>query len=304
MHEQPLVSIIIPTYNRAHLIGETLDSVLAQTYTHWECIVVDDGSTDGTDEVLAEYVAKDSRFQYHHRPKDRPKGANACRNYGFELSQGEYIQWLDSDDIIKENKLEAQVNLIINQSFYTVLTCKWYRKYDFNGNQLVMKDLKIYRDYYNPIELLEDYGRYSTFYPLHCFLIPRSLIVNSSPWNEYLKINQDGLFFTNIFLNADKILFAPDTGAYYRMHLNEQTSIVNSKEKALDLVRSWKLIKKLITKNYKKKYVKHYINLGKNYSYSSLKEGGFKEVIFLNSLFFRDQLMKDLWKKTRKIIKV
>ena len=73
MQEHPLVSIIILTYNRAHLIGETLDSVLAQTYTHWECIVVDDGSTDATDEVLATYVEKDSRFQYHHRPKDRQK---------------------------------------------------------------------------------------------------------------------------------------------------------------------------------------------------------------------------------------
>lgn len=86
--EQPLVSIIIPTYNRAHLIGETLDSVLAQIYTNWECIVVDDGSTDSTAELLAFYVEKDSRFQYHHRPKDRLKGANACRNYGFELSRG------------------------------------------------------------------------------------------------------------------------------------------------------------------------------------------------------------------------
>ncbi|WP_372938266.1 glycosyltransferase family 2 protein, partial [Seonamhaeicola sp.] len=88
---QPLVSIIIPTYNRAHLIGETLDSVLAQTYTHWECIVVDDGSSDHTSQVVATYCKNDARFQYHQRPLDRPKGANACRNYGFELSKGEYI---------------------------------------------------------------------------------------------------------------------------------------------------------------------------------------------------------------------
>lgn len=96
----PLVSIIIPTYNRAHLIGETLDSVLAQTYQNWECIVVDDGSTDGTDEVMAAYMAKDTRFQYHHRPKDRLPGGNAARNYGFEVSKGEYIQWFDSDDLM------------------------------------------------------------------------------------------------------------------------------------------------------------------------------------------------------------
>ncbi len=85
--QTPLVSIIIiiiiPTYNRAHLIGETLDSILAQTYTNWECIVVDDGSTDETDSLLAAYCAKDKRFQYQHRLSDRPKGANACRNYRF-----------------------------------------------------------------------------------------------------------------------------------------------------------------------------------------------------------------------------
>ena len=66
--KQALISIIIPTFNRAHLIGETLDSVLAQTYPNWECIIVDDGSTDTTDEVVGEYVKKDSRFLYHHRP--------------------------------------------------------------------------------------------------------------------------------------------------------------------------------------------------------------------------------------------
>lgn len=104
-----LISIIIPTYNRAHLIGETLDSVLAQTYSTWECIVVDDGSTDATAEVMREYVKKDSRFQYHQRPENKVKGPNSCRNYGFELSKGEYIKWFDSDDVMLPTLLEKQI---------------------------------------------------------------------------------------------------------------------------------------------------------------------------------------------------
>ncbi len=106
-----LVSIIIPTFNRAHLIGETLDSVLAQTYQNWECIVVDDGSTDNTAEVINSYLAKDSRFQYHHRPKDRLPGGNAARNYGFEVSTGEYIQWFDDDDVMLSNFLSSRMFL-------------------------------------------------------------------------------------------------------------------------------------------------------------------------------------------------
>ena len=82
------------------MIGETLDSVLAQTYENWECIVVDDGSTDYTDELLEFYCEKDSRIQYHHRPSYKLKGANACRNFGYELSEGEFIQWFDDDDIL------------------------------------------------------------------------------------------------------------------------------------------------------------------------------------------------------------
>ena len=95
----PLVSIIIPTYNRAHIIHETLDSVLSQSYTNWKCIVVDDGSTDTTEEVLKSYVKKDARFQYNKRPIDRKKGANACRNYGLDLAKGAYIVFFDSDDV-------------------------------------------------------------------------------------------------------------------------------------------------------------------------------------------------------------
>ena len=105
----PLVSIIIPTFNRSQLICETLDSVLAQTYENWECIIVDDGSTDDTKTVVSEYVKKDSRFQFHHRPINRPKGGNAARNFGYENSKGEYINWIDDDDIMLEDFIKIKI---------------------------------------------------------------------------------------------------------------------------------------------------------------------------------------------------
>ena len=109
-----LVSIIIPTYNRAHLIMGTLNSVLEQTYTNWECLVIDDGSTDNTKEIVANYIKSDNRFQYFTRPNHLPKGANACRNYGFEISKGTYIQWFDSDDIMLPEKLALKVQALKN----------------------------------------------------------------------------------------------------------------------------------------------------------------------------------------------
>lgn len=104
-----LVSVIIPTYNRSQLIIETLNSVLNQTYTNWECLIVDDDSEDNTLEIVEKYRGKDSRFLLLSRPLDKQKGANACRNYGFEKSKGDYILFLDSDDILKATCLENRL---------------------------------------------------------------------------------------------------------------------------------------------------------------------------------------------------
>ena len=109
---QPLISIIIPTFNRSHLLGETLESIIAQTFQNWECLVIDDGSTDRTKEILEFYQQKDHRVTYHLRPKNKPKGANACRNYGFEISKGNFINWFDDDDLMHPKKLELQVKKI------------------------------------------------------------------------------------------------------------------------------------------------------------------------------------------------
>ena len=107
--------MIIPTYNRSDLLGNTLDSVISQTYTNWECIVVNDSSIDYTSELMEFYCEKDKRIKFYHRPHSLTKGANSCRNYGFEVSKGEYIQWFDSDDLMHPEKLNLKLK---NALFY------------------------------------------------------------------------------------------------------------------------------------------------------------------------------------------
>lgn len=144
MTQQPLVSIIIPTYNRANLIGETLDSVLAQTYQNWECIIVDDGSSDNTDEVVGSYVKSDTRFHYYHRPADRPKGANACRNYGFKVSEGEYVLFLDSDDLLAKTCIENRMRLFLSNPHLDFVVSDTGQFKDGNfSNQSINNDLLV-----------------------------------------------------------------------------------------------------------------------------------------------------------------
>lgn len=118
--KQPGISIIIPTYNRAHCIEVTLQSVSAQTYFDWECLVVDDGSTDDTAALISKWVNRDSRFQYHTRSR-LPKGAPTCRNIGLENAQGSYVIFLDSDDYLLPHCLEERVNEIIKYPDYDFL---------------------------------------------------------------------------------------------------------------------------------------------------------------------------------------
>ena len=106
------VSIIIPTYNRADLIKETLQSVASQTFENWECIVVDDGSEDHTEGIVNEFVMADDRFSYVKRPPHLEKGANACRNFGHSLATGNFIQWFDSDDLLHDANLEKKINAL------------------------------------------------------------------------------------------------------------------------------------------------------------------------------------------------
>jgi glycosyltransferase involved in cell wall biosynthesis len=107
--ENPLVSIIMPVYNRAGLVVETLQSIRTQTYQNWECIVVDDGSTDNSFEVIQNYRERDKRIQVFKRIRE-PKGAPTCRNIGMEQSKGEFIIFLDSDDVMADFCIERRMS--------------------------------------------------------------------------------------------------------------------------------------------------------------------------------------------------
>lgn len=155
-----LVSIIIPNYNRASLIGETLDSIISQTYENWECIIVDDGSIDNSIEVISKYVEKDNRFLLFQRPTDYSKGANACRNIGMQKSKGDYIIFFDSDDLMMKNHVEAKLHFMTTQNLdYAVFKSKnfgqpnnisenidysYYQEYAFTADNYLLNKLRFF----------------------------------------------------------------------------------------------------------------------------------------------------------------
>lgn len=134
-----LVSIIIPTFNRSSLISDTILSVINQTYINWELIIVDDGSEDCTEEVVKPFLI-DERIKFYKRPQDRLKGGNAARNYGYELSSGEYMKWLDSDDLLEPNCLEMQVKAMISGKHDVVFCRSKFFHQNEETNEIVIGD--------------------------------------------------------------------------------------------------------------------------------------------------------------------
>lgn len=112
MNEEPLVSIIMPNYNCEKYLSETIKSVVNQTYNNWELIIVDDCSTDRSVTIIQQFMVQDSRIKLIIN--ERNIGAALSRNKAIEVARGEYIAFLDSDDLWLENKLEKQINFMKN----------------------------------------------------------------------------------------------------------------------------------------------------------------------------------------------
>ncbi|WP_168801844.1 glycosyltransferase family 2 protein [Empedobacter tilapiae] len=281
----PLVSIIIPTYNRADLIGETLDSIIGQTYQNWECIVVDDGSTDHTEEILSSYIKKDNRISYHKRPSVYKSGGNGARNYGFDISKGEYINWFDSDDVMVDTFVSDKINNIKNND---IIICSHFT---------VNSELEIIKRYDIVIEnnILYDYmiwgENFNVLTPSILFK-KEFLVKGSFKFNEKILRGQEAEFLINIFsktINILKFEIINKPLFYYRQHSNTKTFEYNKQLNKFNYSLLYTFFQKyFISKEFNFLLLKNdtLFHL-KNLSIKVIKEREFK-----NLLFICEQLLK------------
>lgn len=285
----PLVSIIIPTYNRAHLISETLDSVLAQTYSNWECIVVDDGSTDDTEKVIQSYVEKDKRFQAHKRPTHKPKGANACRNFGFKKSKGQYLIFLDSDDLLEETCLELRVNRISdvgNENNNEVFV--------FNMGLLIKrnKSSRVFnKDSDSSKEYLEQFLKGIVPWTITCVFWKRNIFELVDMFDEDFLRLQDVDLHTRLLLNGTRINRVNLVDSWYRI-LDDTKDYVTESKLPRIINSHVKYINKFYDYSSRNDYLIsmkemneclkiNYINILKKYVFKD-KLIGFKQMMLLN----------------------
>jgi glycosyltransferase involved in cell wall biosynthesis len=222
----PLVSVVIPTYNRAATIGASLESVFRQDYPNLEIIVVDDGSKDDTGRVMEPYVAKGVRYL-----RQENRGAPAARNAGVERASGELIAFLDSDDAWEPNKISAQVRCLRESFPETALVYTGMKKVDQNGALLGYKTPSKRGSIY--IDLLKDnvVGSTSTA------LVKASVVREVGGFDTALRSRQD----LDLWLRIAKkysIDYVADPLVIYSVHTDRISSNMDSKiqgsERVLD----------------------------------------------------------------------
>lgn len=215
----PLISIIIPVFNRESIVKDTLESILKQTYTNWECVIVDDGSTDNTEQTIAEYTHKNKNIQFYKRPKHLVKGANSCRNYGFTLAKGELINWFDSDDVMEPAFLEYK------QKAFTPETNAVIHKNKYANYQLTnYRDSKF--EYDNGENLFYNYAMENIEIQTCGFMWQRSFIENKALFDDSIMRYQDNEFHIRMLALQPKLIILDTVLATIRSGDGDVSQIV------------------------------------------------------------------------------
>jgi glycosyltransferase involved in cell wall biosynthesis len=181
------VSILIPNYNKAACLKNTLDSILAQNYLYWECVIVDDHSIDDSWEILEYYAKLDSRFKIFKRPNHLAKGGNICRNYAYTKASGKFVIFFDSDDLLYPNAIKNRVAAVSikNYDFYVSNGVLWNGK-DKTG--LLISN-------WTKGDVLNAFSNFEPIWLTQGVIIRREFIENNAiTWDERVPFYQDVLY--------------------------------------------------------------------------------------------------------------
>jgi GalNAc5-diNAcBac-PP-undecaprenol beta-1,3-glucosyltransferase len=258
MKNAPRISIIMATYNRAHFIVEALNSIINQSFTNWECLIIDDGGTDNTKEVISPILIQDNRFQYLLRPDTYKKGLPDSRNYGLDLAKGDFVIFFDDDDIVHPDNLKIGLEILETKN----LDFCHYKMLSFEVEKPIIQSLPI-----NIVQMItnadiekvvtQEIGLASctVLWRKHCFKSIRfnETLLYAEEWECYIRIiaeNFKGLVISN-FLYFNRKHPHSNTGEYFRNSPIRRESYA----KAIVLVTSNLSKKQLLTQSLKRHFI-------------------------------------------------
>lgn len=218
-----LISVIVPCFNQGSYLAEALESIARQTHESWECLIIDDGSSDNTSDVASRFVRRDSRFRYFHHPN---RGPSASRNRGLSMARGDLIQFLDADDVIFRDKFELQVAALGNLDVLKVIHCDYLRGTaecitEAHGTARIPTTF-MYRE---PLYDLALRWEVDLSIPIHCFLFDSRIFTDHGlRFDESLLNHEDWECWMHVFALQPESLFVDRVLALYRLSSGSITS--------------------------------------------------------------------------------
>lgn len=233
---KPLVSIVIPAYNAEKWIAYTLQSATAQTWPRKEIIVVNDGSTDRTAEIVRQFASQGVTLS-----STENRGLCAAQNRAFQLSQGDYIQWLDSDDLLAPDKIERQLGVLREGDSRRILLSSPWAPFYYRTRHANFVRNSLWQDL-SPVEWLLRKLSENLHMQNATWLVSRELTEAAGPWDTRLHYDQDGEYFARVLLASEGTRFVPGTGIFYRVSPPNRISYIgNSNKKKGSLLLAMKL---------------------------------------------------------------
>ena len=225
---KPLVSILIPAYNSEKTVADTVNSALAQTWERKEIILVDDGSTDRTAEIARRFTAKGVKVVSAEN-----QGAAAARNRAYLLSQGDYIQWLDADDILSSDKVERQLAALQPGDSKRVLLTSTWAPFYYRTSSAQLINNSLCQDL-SPVEWLLRKMSENLHMQTATWLTSRELAEAAGPWDTRLKSDDDGEYFCRVLLECERTHFVQQAMVFYRVSPSNRLSHIGASDTKKD----------------------------------------------------------------------